>query len=98
MSYKIIKIVKSPIKTKRFRVYLENDTHYDFGLDSGETYIDHKNKIKRENYLARHYANKREKYLIDNLIPSPALYAYYILWGNSTDINKNIKTLNKMFN
>ena len=94
MSYKIIKLVKSPRKNKRFRVYLENDIYFDFGLDGGNTYIDHGNKKKRDNYRKRHYAQERK--LIDNFIPSPALYSYYILWGDSTDINKNIEKLNRL--
>ena len=92
--YKIIKLVKSPRKNKRFRVYLENNEYFDFGLDGGNTYIDHGNKKKRDNYRKRHYAQERK--LIDNLIPSPALYSYYILWGDSTDINKNIEKLNRL--
>ena len=92
--YKIIKLVKSPRKNKRFRVYLENNEYFDFGLDGGNTYIDHGNKKKRDNYRKRHYA--QEKNLIDSLTPSPALYSYYLLWGDSTDINKNIEKLNRM--
>ena len=92
--YKIIKLVKSKRKNKRFRVYLENDKYFDFGLDGGNTYIDHGNKKKRDNYRKRHYA--QEKKLIDLLTPSPALYSYYLLWGDSTDINKNIEKLNRM--
>ena len=93
--YKIVKIENSPRKNKRFRVYLENDEHYDFGLDNGKTYVDHKEKIKRENYRKRHMANNTEKYLIQNFIPSPALFSYYILWGDSTSVNENIEKLNK---
>ena len=92
--YKIIKLVKSPRKNKRFRVYLQNDKYFDFGLDGGNTYIDHGNKKKRDNYRKRHYAQERK--LIDSLTPSPALYSWFILWGDSTDINKNIEKLNRM--
>ena len=56
--YKIIKLVKSPRKNKRFRVYLQNDKYFDFGLDGGNTYIDHGNKKKRDNYRKRHYAQE----------------------------------------
>jgi len=58
-----------------------NNDKYDFGLLSGSTYIDHKDKIKKDNYKKRHYAIKSEKLLIDDLIPSPSLFSYYILWG-----------------
>ena len=90
----IIKIVGSTRKNKRYRVYMDDGRHFDFGLKFGDTYIDNKNKIKRENYRKRHYA--QEKKLIDNLIPSPSVFSYWILWGDSVDIHDNIKALNKM--
>ena len=58
MSYKIIKLVKSPRKNKRYRVYLKNNEYFDFGLDTGKTYIDHQNITKRDNYRKRHYAQE----------------------------------------
>ena len=95
---KITDLTDSPKETKRFRVFLDNDKHYDFGLRNSKngTYIDHKDKIKRENYRKRHYNMKREQPYIKNLIPSPALFSYYLLWGDSTSIHKNIQALNKM--
>ena len=36
---KIIKLEDSQLKSKRFRIYLDNNKHYDFGLKTGETYI-----------------------------------------------------------
>ena len=95
---KIIKIEPSSLKTKRFKITLDDSTTYNFGLKGGSTYLDHQNKTKRENYRKRHSTNPLEKHLIDNYIPSPALFSYYILWGDSTDINKNINYLNKKLN
>ena len=94
---KIIKLEHSQLKSKRFRVYLDNNKHYDFGLkDKHETYIDHKDKVRRNNYRLRHYNSIKEQPYIINLIPSPALFSYYLLWGESSNINQNIKTLNKL--
>ena len=93
---KILNISDSPLKTKRFRVYLDNNKHYDFGFKTGQTYIDHKDKTKRRNYQLRHYNSKREQHFISELIPSPALFSYYILWGQSTSVKKNIQILNKL--
>ena len=93
---KIIKLVDSPLKTKRFRVYLDDESHYDFGLKTGQTYIDHHDKVKRENYKRRHYNSKREQPYIKNLVPSPALFSYYLLWSDSSNIYENIKILNKL--
>ena len=49
---KIIKIENSPRKNKRFRVYMDDNKYYDFGLENPVigTYIDHHNKQIRENY------------------------------------------------
>jgi len=93
---KIIEIVNSPVKGKRFRAILEDGRHYDFGLkDPSEgTYIDHGDKKKRVAYWARHIKARGERALIDNLVPSAALFSMAILWGKSTDLQKNIDFLN----
>ena len=93
---KIIKLDHSQLKSKRFRVFLDNNKHYDFGLRTGETYIDHHNKVKRDNYRRRHYNSSKEQPYVINLVPSPALFSYYLLCGESTSIQQNIKTLNKI--
>jgi len=93
----IVKIEKSYKKGKRFKVTLNNDDTYHFGLDNGSTYIDHKDKNKRDAYRKRHYGNEIEKKLIDNYTPSPALFSYFLLWGKHKDLNKNINELNKLF-
>jgi hypothetical protein len=91
---KIIHITKSNKKDKRFKVYLDNGDEYDFGLKDGETYIDHKDKVKRMNYWLRHLGNKKEKELIDNFTPSPALFSAYLLWGENSNLRDNIEWLN----
>jgi len=93
----IVDIEMSMRKDKRFKLTMKNGDIYHFGLDSGSTYIDHHNKKKRENYRKRHYANDIERLCIDNLIPSPALFSYYLLWGDHTDLKSNMDALNKKF-
>ena len=93
---KIIKLIESPFKNKRFRVFLDNNKKYDFGLKGGSTYLDHHDKVKRQNYRRRHYNSVKEKPFIENLVPSPSLFSYYLCWGDSTSMDQNIKILNKM--
>jgi hypothetical protein len=93
----IIKIEDSPLKMKKYRVFMDNGKHYDFGLRGSKTFLDHGDIIKRENYKKRHLANDTEKQLIKNLIPSPSLFSYYLLWGNSSDLQKNIEFLNNLW-
>jgi hypothetical protein len=95
--YMIVDIIASPLKTKRYRVFLDNGNYYDFGLKGGSTYLDHKDKFIRKNYWRRHYANPTEQILIDNLVPSPALFSAYLLWGKSTDLNDNVNHLNHLW-
>lgn len=93
---KIVKLEQSPLKTKRFRVYLDDNSHYDFGLKGAKTYLDGVSDKTRENYLARHLSNPLEKQFITNLKPSPALFSFYLTWGKSRDMNQNIKYLNSL--
>lgn len=93
----IIKIERSPLTHKRYRVYLDNGKHYDFGLNTGLTYIDHRNKTLRENYLKRHMGNEIEKKLITNLVPSPSLFSAYLLWGKYDNLQKNVNHLNNLW-
>jgi hypothetical protein len=90
----IISIEKSPKQNKRFRVYMDNGKHYDFGLDTGQTYIDHGDKQKKLAYWARHTGNDTERRLIANLVPSASLFSATLLWGKYTDLDENIKYLN----
>lgn len=93
---RIKEITASSKKNKRFKVTLRNGDSYHFGLLHGSTYVDHENKYLRTNYWKRHYANARERELIDSLTPSPALYSAMILWGSSSSIKKNIRELNRL--
>ena len=77
-------------------MFLNDGKFYDFGLEGSETYLDHKDSKKRDNYLKRHMAQKRENELIKNLIPSPSLFSAYLLW-NTPDLETNIKKLNNDF-
>jgi hypothetical protein len=86
---------------KRFAIKIkegEKTKTFHFGLDDGQTYIDHEDKQKRSAYLARHLGNKTENRLITNFIPSASLFSAKLLWGDSTDLFKNLINLQKEFN
>jgi hypothetical protein len=63
-----------------------------FGSPTGFTFIDGASEKTRGNYRKRHYANQVERHRIDNLIPSPALFSWYLLW-NTPDLGENIRIL-----
>lgn len=94
----IKEVINSPLKNKKYRAIMSNGSKFDFGLKGSSTYLDHKDKTKRNNYRARHLVNDREYYLIKNNIISPALLSYYLLWGPYDTLNNNIKYLNKLLN
>ena len=93
----IVKITDSPIEHKRYRITMDNGKKYDFGLRGGQTYLDHHDKTLRKNYWKRHLANKTEKQLITNLVPSPSLFSALLLWGESTSLETNIRKLNELW-
>lgn len=93
----IIDIQKSNRKYKRFVVRMDDGRLFHFGLKMGQTYIDHGDESLRKRYWNRHYNNEKEKYLIDNLIPSPALFSSMVLWGRYPDIERNIENLNGLW-
>jgi len=63
-----------------------------FGDKRYEDYTQHKNKKRRELYILRHQKNENW-----NNPESAGSLSRYILWGNSTDIQKNIKAFKKRF-
>ena len=64
-----------------------------FGSRGADDYTITKDKEQRERYLARH---KKD---LDTKDPTRAGFlSYYILWGDSTNIHKNIAEFKKKFN
>ncbi len=89
-------VITSPVKNKKYRAIMSDGSKIDFGLKGSSTYLDHKDETKRNNYKVRHLANDKEKSLIKNLMPSPALLSYYLLWGHNSNLEHNIKYLNQL--
>ena len=71
---------KSKKKNKRFYVIYDGKI-INFGSSVGKTYYDHKDKIKRKAYYARHskIKDKNNKLVINNPY-SPSYWSYKILW------------------
>ena len=80
-------------KDKRFVAIFEDGTKINFGLKNGNTYIDHQDKKKRENYIKRHQVNENF-----NNPKSAGSLSRWILWGDDIDINTNIKKFKQKFN
>jgi hypothetical protein len=76
---------------------MDNGKKFDFGYEGAFTYLDGADDKVRAAYRKRHYANKTEKELIDNLVPSASLLSYYVIWGETRDAKKNVELLNEMW-
>ena len=97
----ILKVTHSPVAGKRYRatVQMHNGTikEFDFGFPTATTYIDDPDLEKRYFYRIRHFNNPIEKTLITNLVPSPSLLSFALLWGKYPSIKKNVKLLNRIW-
>jgi len=96
---KLIKIVKSTNPKKKFDAFFMIDgkeKKKGFGAAGMDDYTITKDKEQRKRYRIRH---QKDLLTQDNKkgIGSGAL-SYYILWGDSTDIKKNISAYRKRFN
>ena len=98
---KLIKIIKSDKPKKKWTAIFKLDNgkekKVDFGYnnknDKNNDYTLHKNLERRRLYRMRH-----EKDLKTNDPMRAGFLSYYILWGDSTDIKKNISSYRKKFN
>ena len=88
----IIDIKKSNRKNKRFVAIFHDGTKAHFGYNGGETYIDHKDKRKRENYRKRH-----EKDLLTYDPKRPGYLSFFLLWGDDDNLKDAVITYNDMF-
>ena len=94
---KLVKIVKSSKKNKKFDAIFLKDNGKEktvsFGASGMNDYTLTKDKDARLRYRKRHIKDLKTK------DPSRAGYlSYYILWGDSTSLQENIKAYRKRFN
>lgn len=87
-----MQIKDSPRKTKRLMAQYDDHPPVHFGLKGGSTYIDHKDKRKRDAYIARH---KPQEDWSDAY--SAGALSRYILWGPTNSLTENIRLYKKRF-
>lgn len=85
-------IKPSKRKEKRFQAIFPDNTTIHFGSKGASTFIDNGNKKKRENYIKRHQVNE------DWTKINPGSLSRFILWGDSSNIDKNFYDFKKKFN
>jgi len=96
-----LEIEPSKVKHKRFVAIFKDATgkeikRTNFGLKNPRfgTYIDHADKDRRKNYIARHEV--REKKFYKNPQRASTL-SRFILWGDSNDLDTAIQDYKKKF-
>ena len=78
-------LTSSTRKNKRFKiVFSEPKKVIHFGQRGSNTYIDHQDDRKRENYLKRHMVNE------DWSEVNPGSLSAFLLWGPSSDLKTNL--------
>ncbi len=97
MQPQLYKLYKSTNPSKKFDVYVidpktQNVRKVSFGATGYEDYTIHKDKERRDRYWMRH---KKDR-LTD--ITAPGSWSAFVLWGEHTSINKNLKDMLKFFN
>lgn len=93
---KLVKVVKSPKRDKKYRAVFETDgrvKNIDFGAATYSDYNIHKDPERRQRYLKRH--KSRENW---NKPDTPGSLSAHLLWGDSTSLRKNITSFKKRFN
>lgn len=81
---KLVKIVKSPRKEKKYRAYFSDGTHTDFGAKGYQNYGGtgaerHLDENRKKRYIQRH--SKRENW---NNPKSPGALSRWVLWNKKT--------------
>ena len=99
---KLEKVVKSDAKGKKFTAYFcmcegvskcSKKKKVHFGQENADDYTITKDKEQRDRYRTRH---KKD---LDTKDPTRAGYlSYYLLWGDSTSLQQNIKDYKKKYN
>ena len=96
-------LTESNRKNKKYKIVFYNIDSFNritshFGSKDSTTYVNGATKEDRKNYIKRH-APLEEKFWMDKTKwYMPSVLSLRILWGESTDIKKNIRDYKKHYN
>lgn len=93
----LLRIVKSHNPDKKFDAVFRDKSGRErvtsFGDSSMEDYTQHHDKVRRTAYRSRH-----QKDLLTRDPTRAGYLSYWILWGDSTSLEKNITDYRRRFN
>jgi hypothetical protein len=90
---KLLRVIHAKNPKKKWRAEFSDGKAVEFGATGYTDFTLSKDKAQRDRYRARH----AKDLLVDDPV-TPAFLSYYILWGESTDMGRNIATYKRMFN
>jgi hypothetical protein len=90
---RFVSLLPSTRPNKKYVIHFQepNKTIH-FGSKKSSTYLDHHDKLKRHNYLARHSVNEDWENV------NAGSLSAIILWGKTTDLHANLKYFLDKFN
>lgn len=77
----MIRIIKSPNSTKKFRAMLPNGKSVDFGAAGYSDYTKHKDPERKDRYITRH--QRRENWSPGGMYTA-GFWSRWLLWGEPT--------------
>lgn len=89
---KLLRVVHANNPAKKWRAEFSDGKAVEFGATGYTDFTLSKDKAQRDRYRARH----AKDLLVDDPV-TPAFLSYYILWGDSTNMGRNIATYKRMF-
>lgn len=89
---RIIRLEEAEDGKHKWKAFFDDGTSTQFGQKGAEDYTMHRDKERRERYRTRH---KKD---LETGDPRRAGYlSWYLLWGVSTSLRKNVQEYNKLF-
>lgn len=89
---KLLRIVEARNPKKKWRAEFSDGKGVEFGQANAPDYTLSKDKAQRDRYRTRHKAD-----LLTDDPRRAGFLSYYILWGESTDMGRNITAYKRMF-
>ena len=89
---KLVSIKKSDRPDKKLVATFSDGTKTHFGAKGYSDYTIHKDKERRERYRTRH-----QKDLLTNDVRKPGYLSWYILWGDSSNLQTAVQQFKRKF-
>jgi hypothetical protein len=89
---KLLRVINARNPAKKWRAEFSDGKAVEFGQAGAPDYTLSKDKAQRDRYRTRHK--------VDLMTEDPrraGFLSYYILWGDSTDMGRNIASYKRMF-